>query len=66
MFGTSPYRYLLMRRIDRARSMMLAGHGIAESAMAGGFADQSHFSRMFKRTFGLTPDAWRRSLEDRP
>ena len=62
MFGTSPYRYLLMRRIDRARSMMLAGHGIAESAMAGGFADQSHFSRMFKRTFGLTPDAWRRSL----
>jgi AraC-like DNA-binding protein len=62
LFGTSPYRYLLMRRLDRARSMLVAGHGIAESALAGGFADQSHFSRMFKRAFGLTPDAWRRSL----
>jgi AraC-like DNA-binding protein len=60
MFGTSPYRYLLMRRLDRARDMMVAGLSLAETAHDSGFADQSHFSRMFKRAFGLTPDAWRR------
>lgn len=59
MFGTSPYRYLTLRRLDRARGRMLAGLSLAETALAGGFADQSHFSRMFKRTFGLTPNLWR-------
>jgi AraC-like DNA-binding protein len=59
MFGTSPYRYLVMRRLDGARGMLLAGHGIAEAAFGSGFADQSHFSRMFKRAFGLTPNLWR-------
>lgn len=62
LFGTSPYRYLVMRRLDRARDMMLAGEGIAETALGSGFADQSHFSRTFKRAYGLTPHAWRRAL----
>jgi AraC-like DNA-binding protein len=61
LFGTSPYRYLVARRLDKARSLLLAGHGIAESAIASGFADQSHFGRTFKKTFGVTPNAWLRA-----
>jgi AraC-like DNA-binding protein len=58
MFGTSPYRYQILRRLDRARRMMLAGHSPAEAASHCGFADQSHLGRQFKRAFGLTPHGW--------
>jgi AraC-like DNA-binding protein len=34
---------------------------LIDIAAVCGFSDQSHFGRVFKRTFGLTPGAWRRS-----
>jgi AraC-like DNA-binding protein len=58
MFGTSPYRYAIARRLDRARTMILTGSTTIEAAYACGFSDQSHFGRAFKATFGLTPGAW--------
>jgi AraC-like DNA-binding protein len=58
LFGTSPYRYLTMRRLDRARLMMRSGVPLADTALACGFSDQSHFSRHFKKAFGLTPGKW--------
>jgi AraC-like DNA-binding protein len=58
MFGTSPYRYLTMRRLDKARTMMIMGHSIAQSAIACTFSDQSHFTRHFKKAYGLTPRQW--------
>jgi AraC-like DNA-binding protein len=61
MFGTSPYRYLIARRLERARRMMLAGYTTAEAATGSGFSDQSHFGRSFKKSFGLTPHAWIRA-----
>jgi AraC-like DNA-binding protein len=56
--GTSPYRYLTMRRLDRARCLMRAGHSLAEAAQACGFADQSHMTRHFRLAFGLPPGRW--------
>ncbi len=58
VFGTSPYRYLVMRRLDKALGMMMAGHSIADSAFACMFSDQSHFTRQFKKAHGLTPKQW--------
>jgi AraC-like DNA-binding protein len=57
-FGTSPYRYLLMRRLDRARRRIARGMPLAEAALASGFADQSHMTRHFKKAYGLTPGRW--------
>ncbi|MGY1770820.1 AraC family transcriptional regulator [Blastococcus sp. SYSU D00813] len=57
-FGTSPSRYRTMRQVDRARALMSAGRPLSEVAATVGFADQSHLTRMFKRTLGLTPGAW--------
>lgn len=60
--GTSPHRWLLQHRIDRAMDYL---HGaelsLNDIALACGFADQSHFTRVFARLVGISPGAWRRS-----
>ena len=57
-FATSPHRFLIMRRLDRARSLIALGQPLAEVAAAVGFADQSHLTRHFKKAFGVTPGRW--------
>jgi AraC-like DNA-binding protein len=59
LFGTSPYRYLLMRRLAFARQQMHLAHPLVDVACAAGFADQAHFTRVFKAAFGLTPGRYR-------
>jgi transcriptional regulator GlxA family with amidase domain len=51
----------MQRRVDRAKDLMRAtGTPLAEIAFACGFADQSHFTRMFSQATGMTPREWRR------
>ncbi len=59
MCGTSPYRYLLMRRLDDARGLIDQGLPLSQVAVEAGFADQAHFTRVFKAAFGLTPARFR-------
>ncbi|HUC22618.1 MAG TPA: AraC family transcriptional regulator [Streptosporangiaceae bacterium] len=55
LYGTSPYRYSVMRRLDAARSWLHDARPLAETASEAGFADQAHFTRRFKGAFGMTP-----------
>ena len=64
-FGTSPYHYVVMRRLGRARALLALGTALAEVAAACGFADQSHLTRQFHRAYGVTPGRWR-ALQNRP
>ncbi len=57
-FGTSPHRFLVMRRLDRARRAIRTGTGLAEAAALCGFADQSHLTRHFKAAYGISPGRW--------
>jgi AraC-like DNA-binding protein len=57
-FGTSPDRYRTLRRLERARRAIESGVPLARAAYEAGFADQSHLTRQFKRTYGLTPGRW--------
>ena len=57
-FGTSPDRYRTLRRLALARAAIQSGQPLARAAAEAGFADQSHMSRQFKRTYGLTPGRW--------
>jgi AraC family transcriptional regulator len=45
--------YLLWLRLMRALADYAGGRSLTEAAHAAGFADSAHFSRVFKRTFGL-------------
>ena len=57
-YGTSPDRYRTLRRLEHARSAIENGRSLAQAAAEAGFADQSHMTRQFKRTYGLTPARW--------
>jgi AraC-like DNA-binding protein len=57
-FGTSPDRYRTMRRLALARAAIESGLPLARAAADAGFADQSHMTRQFKKTYGLTPGHW--------
>jgi AraC-like DNA-binding protein len=61
-YGTSPYRYSLMRRLDFARVRLRGGAPLADLALAAGFADQAHFTRMFRSAYGVTPGRYARLL----
>jgi len=65
-YGTSPYRYSLLRRLDFARGRLGGGTPLADLALAAGFADQAHFTRMFKAAYGLTPSRYARITAHRP
>ncbi|APO70577.1 AraC family transcriptional regulator protein (plasmid) [Rhizobium gallicum] len=60
--GMTPYQWLLSERVNRARELLRASNApLAEVAIACGFADQSHFTRVFSSIAGLTPGNWRRN-----
>lgn len=62
--GTTPYRWLLDQRLDRAKTLLAGSDDrLSDIALACGFADQSHFTRSFSAAFGVSPGVWRRSCE---
>lgn len=63
--GTSPYRYLTLRRLDRARALIRQGAPLADAALSSGFADQSHMTRHFKKAYGLPPGRWAATIGNR-
>jgi AraC family transcriptional regulator len=60
-FGTTPHRYLLERRVARAKTLLRERrHSIAEIALDCGFSGQTHLNVVFKRLTGSTPGAFRK------
>jgi AraC-like DNA-binding protein len=53
--GLTPHAYLIQRRLQQARRMLVRGSPLADAALASGFADQSHMTRLFVRTYGMSP-----------
>ncbi|MFF9454718.1 AraC family transcriptional regulator [Streptomyces flaveolus] len=64
-YGIAPHQYLMSRRVDLARRLLLAGHAPADVAGATGFYDQAHLTRHFKRLVGVTPGRYRTGAQRR-
>ena len=63
--GMPPYRWLLMQRVRRAKALLRGTNmPIADIAVTCGFGDQSHLTRVFSKTFRISPAAWRRQWKD--
>ena len=59
--GRAPHQYMLTLRLERARLLLAAQDAtISDVAMRTGFADQAHFTRLFRRRYGVTPGAFMR------
>ncbi len=53
--GVAPRRYICEQRVRRVQTMLAQGMPAADAASAAGFYDQSHLSRHFKNSCGMTP-----------
>jgi AraC family transcriptional regulator len=51
--------YLLWQRLECSLAAYVAGETLTEAAQTGGFADSAHFSRTFRKMFGLAPTSVR-------
>jgi AraC-like DNA-binding protein len=63
VFQTSPGKWLLQKRLDYAAAML--GNvtlQITQIALESGFEDVSHFTRSFKRKFGVSPSGFRKRM----
>src|SRR6202158_3383996 len=59
--GESPHAYLVRRRLERARHLMMtSAASLSEIALSVGFADQAHLCRLFRQAFDQSPAHWRR------
>ena len=59
--GVAPIAYIAGRRVASAQKLMLAtNEPLSQIALACGFYDQAHLTRLFRRHAGTTPHNWRR------
>ena len=59
--GVAPYQWLCSQRIERAKWLLInTNQALLDVAVACGFSERCHFTRMFARCVGMTPGAWRR------
>lgn len=59
--GLPPHAYQNQLRVDLGKRLLAAGMSISRAATEAGFADQSHFSRVFKQYTGATPRQYQAS-----
>ena len=61
--GVTPFHYIARRRVELACTMIrTTGEPLSQIAVACGLCDQAHLCKVFRRTIGMSPSAWRRAM----
>jgi AraC-like DNA-binding protein len=64
--GHSPHRYVSIRRLDRAKALLMQGdRSLVDIALALSFSDQASFTRAFRQATGRAPGQYRREFGSR-
>ena len=62
-FGMPPHRFHIHRRIERAKELLAdPGRSVTEIAISVGFSSASSFNGAFRKTTGVTPSEYRRTV----
>ncbi|QHJ01078.1 helix-turn-helix domain-containing protein [Xylophilus rhododendri] len=65
--GLTPHQWLTHQRLELARGLLAKTvQPLAEIATSCGFADQSHFTRVFTQAAGMPPGIWRKAVSPSP
>lgn len=65
MTGDPPQRFVMKRRLCRARDLIIDGrHSLSDVAALTGFASQSHLTHAFRAEFGTSPGRYRSQVPD--
>ena len=62
--GVTPYRYLQILRIQKARELFINGHNPIDVTVNMGFSDQSHFSNLFNSFIGIPPGIYKKHINN--
>ena len=64
--GATPFQYIARRRVELACMLIrTTGEPLSQVAIACGLCDQAHLCKVFHRTIGISPSAWRRAMSAR-
>jgi transcriptional regulator GlxA family with amidase domain len=62
IYHTSPGRWLIRKRLEYSRRLLeTSGKSISDVAFESGFENHSHFSRVFKENFNVSPAIYRQA-----
>lgn len=64
LFGVSLFQYIHATRVVKAKDLLSKNFSIANVAHECGYADQSHFTRVFKRFVGISPKTWEKFVKN--
>ncbi len=59
--GSTPYKYLTMRRMERAKLLLKSNTSVTSTASAVGYANPAKFAAAFRRWVGTSPSEWKNS-----
>ena len=59
VIGSSPRHFLFQLRLKKAAELLKKDHSVTEACFATGYLNTSHFSRSFKKHFGMNPTEYK-------